>query len=393
MTERVQRFLWAGVMVAAIGLAIATFWLARFSRRLTVAQATSLYGLVYMSDRDGQYRLYSCGSLGENDRPLPGSVVGDVLPACQKGSGEGNRSGSVAFLRLTDPNRVADQVGMSGSVCVLTEGHREAITVSGTITRVLTVAPAWSSDGNRVAFAAVEDKNSDGDFTAEETGLYIGTLDGRTPVRVASGPAEDTSLSWSPDDEKLLFQTRAAGGPWPTVRLLDLSDGSIVSHRGQTSLACWSPDGQRIAAYEMIDRRIDVLNVVDGTVEFSVAGPQGDWQAALTYLAWLPEEGAAGRWLALVSESVEESPGVLYVRSVDANSALSWQPLEQGASQAFYPAVSPDGKWIVYNVFDQRTDEPSLVVLGPDGKPVTLFADGSFYGLACWRDVSARAGR
>lgn len=393
MSERIQRWLWAGVVVASIGLTVATLRLVRYSRGLVAAPTTSSYGLVYMSDRDGMYRLYTCGALGENDRPSPGSVDGDVLPACQTGVAEADSSGSVAFLRITDPNRSATDVGMWGTVCVLGDGRREAITVSGFITRVLTVRPAWSPDGEHIAFAAVEDSNGDGKFTAEEAGLYIGTLDGRPPVRLASGPADDTTLSWSPDGGMLLFQTRTAGRPWPTARLLDLSDGSVVSHNEQTTLACWSPDGQHIAAYNMIDRSIDVLSAIDGTVEFSVNGPEGDWQSTLIYLAWLPVEGTSGRWLAQVSATAQESSGVFYVRPADSESTSVWRPLEQNARSALYPAVSPDGKWITYSIFDPATDQLSLVVLPPDGKPVTLFADGSFSGFGCWQSLPVRSGR
>ena len=88
MSERIQRILWAGVLVAAVSLGFATYRLWRYSRTVAVAPATSGYGLVYVSNRDGTYRLYTCGPLGENDRPLPGSVAGDVLPACQTGASE-----------------------------------------------------------------------------------------------------------------------------------------------------------------------------------------------------------------------------------------------------------------------------------------------------------------
>lgn len=389
MTERVQRFLWAGVAVAAVGLTIATLWLVRYSRVLAAVPASSPYGLVYMSDRDGQYRLYSCNALGENDRTLPGSVIGDVLPACQTASGGNDAGSSVAFLRITDPNRIANEVGMWGTVCVLVEGRHEAVTVSGVISRVLTVAPAWSPDGDHIAFAAAEDSNADGKFSADETGLYIATLDGRAPRRVASGPADDTSLSWAPNGEMLLFQTRTAGQLRSTARLVDLSDGSVASRDEQTTLASWSPDGQRIATYSTLDRRVHVLNTVDGNEEYSVSGPEGE----LAYLAWLPDDVGSGRWLALVSDSVQELPGALQVHSADPDSALGWRPLDQTASHAFYPAVSPDGKWIVYNVFDEGANEPTLVVLPFGGKPITLFADGSFSGLACWRSLPTRSGR
>lgn len=390
MSERIQRILWAGVLVAAVSLGFATYRLWRYSRTVAVAPATSGYGLVYVSNRDGTYRLYTCGPLGENDRPLPGSVAGDVLPACQTGASEGNTSAAVAFLRVTDPERGADEVGMLGAVCVLPEGRREAITVSGAIARVLTVAPAWSPSGDRIAFAAAEDSNADGKFTADETGLYIATLDGHAPTRVAAGPGDDTNLSWSPNGKALLFQTRSAGRWWPTARLLDLADNSIVTRDEQTTVACWSPDGQHIAAYGMIDRRVHVLSATDGSEEYSVDGPQGDWQAALTYLAWLPEEGTSGQWLALVSQSSSQLPGVLYVRRAEADSALKWKPLEKGINHAMFPAVSPDGKWIAFSVPGPSRNDLSLVTLPVGGKPVTLFPDTSFSGLACWRSHPAR---
>ena len=377
MSERMQRILWVAVLAAAVGLTAATLWLVRYSRGLAVTGA-SRYGLIYMSDRDGDYRLYSCGALGENDRSLPASVSGDILPGCHPGSEEAGQFGSVAFLRITDSTRSAREVGMWGTVRVLLAGGREAITVSGTITRVLTVAPVWSPGGDRVAFAAVEDSDSDGSFSIGETGLYIAWLDGRPPAKVAGGCAEDTYLSWSPSGEMILFQT-----PTAVARLVDLSDGTVVSRDEHTTLACWSSDGQHIATYSTLDRRIHVLSIADGAEEYSVSCPDGH----LTYLAWLPDEGTSAKWLALVSEDADESAGVLNTRTANADSGLTWQPLNQGSGLAFYPAVSPDGLWIAFNVVEHGTD-PSLVVLRLGSKPVTLFADGHFSGLACWTKVA-----
>jgi len=384
VTERAQRVLWGLVLIVAVGLAGVTVGMYRYSRSVLSAGDASAYELVYVSNRDGDFQLYTCGASGEENRALAGSAFGDILPACSSAV-TGSTGPAVAFLRLGGASDDSEQVGMTGSVSVLSRGRREAVTVSGHITRVLAVAPVWSPQGDRIAFGAAEDANADGAFTADEAGIYLAALDGTEPVRVAAGNTEDTRMSWSPAGQQLLVQIRLPGPQEVMARLLDISGGGgLIRRDPYTTVACWSPDGQRIAAYSTADHRIHVLLVDDGTEEYSVSAPAGD----VSYLHWRSAGGDKGQLIALVSEHPATWQGRLFMRSVVEDSASSWQLLDPESTEVYYPAVSPDGQWIAYSRPD-GTGEVDLMVLAPGGKPTRVTSDGGLDILPCWSPKSA----
>lgn len=112
-------------------------------------------------------------------------------------------------------------------------------------------APAWSHDGNRIAFfASPEAVGRSGQSRA--TGRYnLYLMDPSTlqPEAVLSDLYFAHLLAWSPDDQWLLLNTRVGSeqtqGLWlflPAERKLELiAQGSF----GDMS---WSPDGQKVAA-------------------------------------------------------------------------------------------------------------------------------------------------
>jgi hypothetical protein len=120
----------------------------------------------------------------------------------------------------------------------------------GTVVRVSSVVKDRASnfharpspDGRRLAF----DSDRDG-----ERGIYVADVNGQGARRV-SGPGFASVPSWSPDGRRIAFVRAEARRPhvW-NVWILDLAGGDstrITSHRyGQPWGATWFPDGNRIA--------------------------------------------------------------------------------------------------------------------------------------------------
>jgi len=116
-----------------------------------------------------------------------------------------------------------------------------------------------SPDGGRIAF----DSDRDG-----ERGVYIADANGDN-VRRVTGEGFAAVPSWSPDGRSLAFVRADAGRPrvW-NIWTLDVATGQqrkLTSHRvGQPWGAAWFPDGQRIA-YSHETRLI--VRALDGSSE------------------------------------------------------------------------------------------------------------------------------
>jgi hypothetical protein len=69
-------------------------------------------------------------------------------------------------------------------------------------------SPAWSSDGRRLAFASVRDRNGSRCGAHEcwyAAELYVAAADGSAPRRLTHNEGEDATPAWSPDGSRILF--------------------------------------------------------------------------------------------------------------------------------------------------------------------------------------------
>jgi len=127
--------------------------------------------------------------------------------------------------------------------------------------------PAWSPDGNWVAFAS----NRSGDYE-----IYVVDRKGARLRRLTHDSACDLAPAWSPDGRMLLYRRTSGCGPVSfseeeSVRLVD-ADGSgereLVRVVPEDNLnaagwrAEWSPDGRRVATD--LGARITIVDVERG---------------------------------------------------------------------------------------------------------------------------------
>lgn len=102
--------------------------------------------------------------------------------------------------------------------------------------------PAWSPDGERVAFASERDGNPE---------IYVMDADGGNLVRLTDDPAWDGAPAWSPDGTLIAFDRHVDDRLDIRVMRADGSDErpvvSMTIHGRFTGAPTWSPDGTRLA--------------------------------------------------------------------------------------------------------------------------------------------------
>jgi dipeptidyl aminopeptidase/acylaminoacyl peptidase len=138
--------------------------------------------------------------------------------------------------------------------------------------------PSWSPDGTRLAFASKRDGNWE---------IYTMDRDGSNLVRLTDHPADDTNPAWSPDGSRIAFESQREGyaeifvmaviGGEPT----NISNAPFSSEHGPT----WSPDGGRIAFYSDRDGEWDIYVMgSDGSDVVKLTGDNTNDQVP----AWRP---------------------------------------------------------------------------------------------------------
>jgi Tol biopolymer transport system component len=159
--------------------------------------------------------------------------------------------------------------------------------------------PAWSPDGNRIAFS------SDRDDPGGDMSLYTMDIDGTDWARLTD--FNGSAPNWSPDGTQIAFQSNRDGNYEIYVMNADGSDpvrltDSAADDRGPI----WSPDGKQILFSSETDDNSEVfLMNADGTGLRNLSGdPAGDtadsWSPDGSYIVF--ESDREGDWVIFLLE-------------------------------------------------------------------------------------------
>jgi Tol biopolymer transport system component len=249
--------------------------------------------IVFESDRDGDFELYTMNGTGGGLRQLTSNTWPDHAPSL---SPDGTRIAYVSQPAGVDSRPRICVMNEDGSAPVLItsdsifawgpswsgDGSRIAYTrfveggggeihtmkPDGSDDRCLTLGfdlaamdPAWSPDGSRIAFTARLGK------TEEGTRIFLMNADGTVLGRLTMDPFTEDHPSWSPD------------GAWITYAVEMGSESGVGKVRsdgtgrtfpflreGFNGYPSWSPDGTRLAFTATFGGNTDIYTMQpDGT--------------------------------------------------------------------------------------------------------------------------------
>lgn len=135
--------------------------------------------------------------------------------------------------------------------------------------RAIDISPAWSPDGQRLAF--VSDR-------AGSPQIYLSDLNGGPPRRLTFQGSYNTHPAWSPDGRWIAYETRVEGQF--DIWLID-PEGEVnlplITHPRSDESPTWAPNSRKLAFSSRRRGRADIYVVdVNGDNLRRVTGSEGD---------------------------------------------------------------------------------------------------------------------
>lgn len=295
--------------------------------------------IAFVSDRDGNFEIYSMTTDGGNQTRLTHHEGMDGVPTW---SPDGSR---IAFISDRDGSQEIYVMNSDGS-------NPTRLTTS----QMVELNLRWSPDGSQIAYIT----SLPG---AMNTTVEVISASGGDPVIVGKAPF--SAPVWSPDSLSLAFtvyEPRNDGTALPVVQIARLDDisGMMLTTDGMSSdHPAWSPDGTRIAFSGVPDptTNLNLVYIADLSGAAPVQ-PITEDPRQIQSISWSPD-GQRIAFLAWNDGGLVD----LYVMNADGSNLTVVYTATEGLEIEW----SPDG---AYLVMQTQTTDPVFVI-------VRIAADGS----------------
>jgi TolB protein len=190
--------------------------------------------------------------------------------------------------------------------------------------------PAWSPDGQRLAFSST--RGGAGNYD-----IYVMRADGSEPLRLTDHRANEQDPTWAADGQSLFFTGERDGrGELYRVWIADRRVERLTTGIDRAIMPAASPDGRFLAyaAQTIMNFQVYVLDLQTGEKRQVTSGGgacRPGWRPDSKEVAYVQLDREPSRL-----EAVREDG-----REVLAEDARLWM---------YYPSYSPDGRWMTFAV-------------------------------------------
>ena len=278
--------------------------------------------IAFFSDRNGKDDIYVMSA--ESFR------VQAVLTDSQKDLGFPSYSpdGTKIVYQMTAPDK-------SGGLAILDVNTKQSKSISQSA--IADAAPAWSPDGQWIAFQNRVDSNTE---------ISVVKPDGTGLKNLTNDPSRDVSPAWSPDGKQIVFTSNRGATTQVLQLFLMNSDGSnphrIYTSSGTSGAPSWSPDGKQIVfANDKEDYRSGNFEI------FTIEPENSEAEKRLTFRKRYdvsPVFSPNGKKIVFVSELDGNSE--VYLMNSDGTNLVR---LTRNAAEDISPRWSPDGSRIIFS--------------------------------------------
>ncbi len=234
-------------LAAPAGLRVVAHKIADVVHEILLGEPGSYSGRIayILKQRNGRYELQVADADSQNAVTVTTSPEPLISPAW---SPDGQR---LAYVSFEDKKPVI-------YVQNLSDGRRRAVAKF----RGSNSAPAWSPDGRKLAVTLSKDETSQ---------IYLLDMESGAATRFTHGGALDTEPQFSPDGRWLFFTSNRGGTP--QIYKASLADGSVnrVTFEGGYNVSpALSPDGKNLAFVHRRDARFHVAVMDLGSGQMQV---------------------------------------------------------------------------------------------------------------------------